>query len=52
MEGVLREDLIALAGRQVTADGVLVVASRVHRSRTKNRDAAHDRLVTLLKRAA
>jgi ribosome-associated protein len=52
MEGVLREDLIALAGRQVTADGVLVVASRVHRSQTQNRDAAHDRLVTLLKRAA
>ena len=36
----------------MTAEGVLVIVSRVHRSQAKNRDAAHDRLVTLLKRAA
>ena len=48
----MKERLIALAGRQVTAEGVLVIVSRVHRSQAKNREAAHDQLVTLLKRAA
>lgn len=44
--------LIALAGRAVTTDGVLVVVSRVHRSQAQNRDAARARLVALLERAA
>lgn len=44
--------LIALAGRHVTTDGVLVVDSRVHRSQAQNRDAARARLVALVKRAA
>lgn len=44
--------LITLAGRRLTTDGVLVIVSRVHRSQAENRDAAHERLVTLLKRAA
>jgi ribosome-associated protein len=48
----VRERLIALAGRHVTSEGVLVVDSRVHRSQAQNRDAARARLVALLKRAA
>jgi ribosome-associated protein len=44
--------LIALAGRQVTTDGVLVIDSRVYRSQARNRDAARARLAALLKRAA
>ncbi len=44
--------LIALAGRHVTTDGVLVVVGRVHRSQAENRDVARARLVALLKRAA
>ena len=48
----VKERLIALAGRHVTTDGVLVVDSRVHRSQPQNRDAAHARLVALVKRAA
>ena len=48
----VKERLIALAGRHVTTDGVLVVDSRVHRSQAQNRDAARARLVALLKRAA
>lgn len=48
----LKERLVALAGRHVTTDGVLVVVSRAHRSQTQNRDAARNRLVALLKRAA
>jgi ribosome-associated protein len=48
----VKERVIALAGRRVTTDGVLVVDSRVHRSQAQNREAAHARLVALLKRAA
>src|ERR1700694_5858153 len=48
----LKERLIALAGRHVTTEGMLVVVSRVYRSQAQNRDAARARLVTLLKRAA
>ena len=43
--------LIVLAGKGVTNEGVLVVVSRVHRSQTKNREAARARLADLLKRA-
>jgi len=46
----VKERLIALAGRRMTAEGVIV--SRVHRSQALNRNAARTRLVTLLKRAA
>jgi len=48
----VKERLIALAGRQVTAEGVLIVDSRVHRSQAQNRAAARARLVALVKRAA
>ena len=48
----VKKRLIALAGRHVTTDGVLVIVSRALRSQAQNRDAAHARLVALLKRAA
>ncbi len=48
----VKERLIALGGRRVTSDGVLVVVSRAHRLQTQNRDAARAQLVALLKRAA
>jgi len=48
----VKERLIALAGRRMTADGVLVIVSRAHRSQALNRNAARTRLVALLKRAA
>ena len=48
----VKERLMALAGRHVTTDGVLIVDSRAHRSQVQNRDAARTRLVALLKRAA
>ena len=48
----LKERLIALAGRHVTTDGMLVVVSRAHRSQAQNREAARTRLVALLTRAA
>jgi ribosome-associated protein len=48
----VKERLIALAGRHVTTDGVLVVDSRAYRSQARNRDAARVRLAALLERAA
>src|SRR5512145_2907348 len=44
--------LIALAGKRMTTDGVLVIDSRVHRSQLQNREAAFTRLAALLTRAA
>ena len=41
-----------LAGRRMTTDGVLIIDSRVHRSQALNREAAHARLISLLRRAA
>jgi len=48
----VKERLIALAGRRVTTDGLLVIDSRVHRSQAQNREAARARLLALLQRAA
>ena len=48
----MKARLIALAGRRMTADGVLLIDSRVHRTQAQNRDAARERLVDLLKKAA
>jgi ribosome-associated protein len=48
----VKDRLIALAGRGVTSGGVLVVASRAHRSQVRNRDAARARFLALLQRAA
>jgi len=40
--------LIELAGNRVTADGVLVIDAREHRTQTQNRTAARARLAALL----
>jgi ribosome-associated protein len=44
--------LIALAGRRMTTDGVLHIDSRAFREQLRNREAARERLVALLRRAA
>jgi len=44
--------LKALAGRRLTAEGVLVIDSRAHRTQGQNRDAARERLVALIQQAA
>ena len=44
--------LTALAGHRVTADGVLVIDSREHRTQAQNREAARARLVALVELAA
>ena len=48
----VKERLIALAGRRVTTEGVLHIDSRVHREQLQNREAARERLVALIRRAA
>ena len=44
--------LVALAGRRISADGVLLIDSRAHRTQAQNRSAARERLVELIARAA
>lgn len=43
--------LIALAGKRMSADGVLTIDSREHRTQAQNRAAARARLVALLQQA-
>jgi ribosome-associated protein len=48
----VKKRLIELAGRGVTADGVLVLVSRGDRSQAMNSETVHARLLALLKRAS
>ena len=48
----VQERLMALAGKRLTSDGMLLIDSRAHRSQLQNREDARKRLVALLKRAA
>lgn len=48
----VKERLIALAGNRLTADGILLIDSREHRTQSRNRDAALARLVSLIQHAA
>jgi ribosome-associated protein len=48
----IKDRLRGLAGKRVTAEDVLVIDSREHRTQVQNRDAARERLVVLLRKAA
>jgi ribosome-associated protein len=48
----VKSRLTVLAGHRVTAEGVLLIDSREHRTQSQNRDAARARLVALLELAA
>lgn len=48
----VRERLARLAGRRMTAEGVLIIDARRFRSQEKNRRDALERLVALVRRAA
>ena len=48
----VKQRLVALAGNRITADGVLLIDSREHRTQTQNREGARARLVALLHHAA
>jgi ribosome-associated protein len=48
----IKHRLIAVAGKRLTADGLLILDSREHRTQAQNREAARERLVALLQQAA
>lgn len=48
----MKARLAALAGSRLSADGVLLIDSRTHRTQKQNREAALERLIDLLKKAA
>ena len=48
----VRTRLARLAGRRMTADGVLVITAQRHRTQARNRDDARERLIELIRRAA
>jgi ribosome-associated protein len=48
----VKQRLAALAGSRMSADGVLLIDSRAHRTQVQNREAARERLVALLQQAA
>jgi ribosome-associated protein len=52
LPSAVKDRLLALAASRVTADGVLLIDSREHRTQAQNREAARARLVALLQHAA
>jgi ribosome-associated protein len=48
----IKHRLVTLGGSRVSADGVLTIDSREHRTQTMNREAARARLVAMIQRAA
>jgi ribosome-associated protein len=48
----VRARLVALAGRRVSDEGVLLIDSRTHRTQAQNRAEARARLAELVRRAA
>jgi ribosome-associated protein len=48
----MKDRLSAIAGSRLTADDILLIDSREHRTQTQNREAARARLVALLQEAA
>ena len=52
LPAAVKDRLLALAAGRVTADGVLLIDSREHRTQARNREAARERLLELIARAA
>jgi ribosome-associated protein len=48
----VKDRLLALAASRVTADGVLLIDSREHRTQARNRETARERLVEFIAQAA
>jgi ribosome-associated protein len=47
----VKHRLVTLAGRRMTADGRLLIDSRAYRTQAQNREAARERLETLIEQA-
>jgi ribosome-associated protein len=52
LSDAVRSRLRALAGSRMTADGMLLIDAREHRTQAQNRVEARERLVALLREAA
>jgi ribosome-associated protein len=52
LPGDVKTRLMAMAGKRVTAEGVLLIDSREHRTQAQNREAARARLASLIQAAA
>jgi ribosome-associated protein len=52
LSDTVRSRLRALAGSRMTADGILLIDAREHRTQARNRAEARERLVALLREAA
>lgn len=48
----VRARLLKIAGQRVTDDGVLIIEARATRSQTRNREAAVEQLMELIRKAA
>lgn len=48
----LKQRVRGVAGRKLTADGVLVLVAQTHRSQERNREEARERLVEILAKAS
>ena len=48
----VKQRLLSLAGKRITAEGVLLIDSREHRTQGMNREAARKRLLALVQAAA
>ena len=47
----IRQRLIKIAGRRMTADGILIIKAQRYRSQEQNRQDAIDRLVAMIQKA-
>lgn len=52
LPGDVRTRLIRLAGRRITQEGILIIEARQFRTQERNRGAAVERLVDLIRKAA
>jgi ribosome-associated protein len=52
LPAAVKQRLAKLAGSRLTADGILLIDSREHRTQAKNREAARERLIGMLQQAA
>ena len=50
--GGIKQRLTILAAGRLTANGVLLIDSREHRTQAQNREAARERLIGLIRQAA
>jgi ribosome-associated protein len=48
----IKDRLLTIAATRLTAGGVLMIDSRTHRTQGQNREAARERLIALVRRAA